>query len=81
MTEVKDTRYSPGEVLTDKYIKSGPHAWIQWKGTSVCADVHCTCGHQDHVDEDFFYSWKCPECRAEYSVSGYVVLVRENEHG
>jgi len=24
-----------------------PHGWVQWKGTDVCMDVHCACGHID----------------------------------
>ena len=36
-----------------------PHVWIQWKGTNVCCDVHCTCGYHGHYDGDFFYFFQC----------------------
>ena len=37
----------------------GPHAWIQWRGTNVCMDVHCSCGEHGHVDADFAYFYRC----------------------
>jgi hypothetical protein len=30
-----------------------PHGWIQWKGTNVCMDVYCACGHHSHIDAKF----------------------------
>ena len=33
-----------------------PYAYIQWKGTDVCLDVHCTCGAELlHYDGYFAY--------------------------
>ena len=52
----------------------GAGGWIQWKGTDVCVDLHCVCGHDDHHDGDFFYHWQCPECGVVYSVCGDIKL-------
>ncbi len=51
-----------------------PHAWIQWKGTSVCMDVHCICGTHGHVDDEFAYHLKCEDCGRVYDVEGFVRL-------
>lgn len=61
-----DTRDNPPD---------GPHGWIQWKGTDVCIDLHCKCGHLGHVDCDFFYSYQCPECGTKYAVGQNVKLI------
>ena len=45
-------------------IVEGPHGWIQWKGTNVCIDLHCTCGNLGHFDGDFAYAIKCAYCGA-----------------
>lgn len=54
---------------------NGPHGWIQWKGTDVCMDLHCSCGYHGHVDTDFFYFYECPKCHARYAVAQYVKLI------
>lgn len=51
-----------------------PHGWIQWKGTSVCMDVHCTCGYSGHVDVEFFYYYECVGCKRRYAVGSTVKL-------
>lgn len=40
-----------------------PHLWIQWKGTDVCCDIHCSCGYFGHYDGAFFYFFRCPVMR------------------
>lgn len=50
------------------------HAWIQWKGTDVCADVRCRCGTQCHVDTMFLYFYKCSACRVVFAVGMTVRL-------
>lgn len=52
-----------------------PHGWIQWKGTKVCMDLHCTCGFMGHVDTDFFYFYECPACKKRYGVGQKVNLI------
>ena len=57
----------------------GPHGWIQWKGTNVCMDVHCKCGCDSHIDCDFVYNVKCPECGTIYFVNGHVEFIELQE--
>lgn len=51
-----------------------PRGWIQWKGTQVCIDLHCTCGYLSHFDGDFFYYFECPECHRKFAVGQNVRL-------
>lgn len=51
------------------------HGWIQWKGTMVCIDLHCKCGHHGHFDGEFFYFYECPNCKAKYAVGQNVKLI------
>ncbi len=53
----------------------GPHGWIQWKGTNVCMDVHCSCGAQGHIDAEFAYKYKCAACGTLFDIAGYVRLI------
>ena len=50
------------------------HGWIQWKGTDVCIDLHCDCGHHGHVDAAFFYHYKCGGCGQYYEVNSHIRL-------
>lgn len=52
-----------------------PHGWIQWKGTDVCMDIHCKCGCHSHVDAEFAYHVKCPECGAVYFCNGHIEFI------
>jgi hypothetical protein len=52
----------------------GPHGWIQWKGTEVCMDVHCECGHHGHIDGAFAYFYRCPSCDRIWAVGASVRL-------
>lgn len=51
-----------------------PHAWIQWKGTDVCADIHCQCGSNLHFDGTFMYFIKCPDCGQHWEVGTHVPI-------
>lgn len=51
-----------------------PHLWIQWKGTDLCADVHCACGELSHFDGDFCYFLRCPCCGHVWEVGTHVTL-------
>jgi len=57
------------------YEGNEPHGWIQWKGTDVCCDLYCKCGHHGHVDQDFFYEYQCPECKQMYKVGTTIKLI------
>lgn len=54
--------------------KSSPRGWIQWKGTDVCIDIHCSCGCLSHYDGDFMYSIICLKCKQAYIVGQNVAL-------
>lgn len=54
--------------------QDGPHGWIQWKGTNVCVDLHCSCGEQSHVDDDFVYSFRC-RCGKLWGLDPSITLV------
>jgi hypothetical protein len=51
-----------------------PLALLQHKGTNVCMDVHCVCGHHSHFDTDFTYFLRCPKCDALYAVGHVLAL-------
>lgn len=51
------------------------HAWIQWKGTAACIDLHCKCGHSCHMDADFLYYWECSQCSQIYALKPNITLV------
>lgn len=53
----------------------GPHGWIQWKGTDVCIDLHCSCGDHAHIDGWFFYRYECRNCHKKYAVGCNVKLI------
>jgi len=50
--------------------------FIQWKGTDVCMDFHCECGHHNHYDDYFAYVVKCRECGNLYAPSCNVEMIR-----
>jgi len=58
-----------------EYAEGEPHGWIQWKGTDVCIDLYCKCGHHGHYDGDFLYAFECPACHAKYAVGQNVKLI------
>lgn len=51
-----------------------PCAFIQWKGTEVCADYWCLCGNSFHLDAEFAYAVECPYCNRKYEVSSMIEL-------
>ena len=52
-----------------------PHGWVQWKGTDVCMDVYCACGHHSHIDAGFAYNVECPACHRVYLCNGFIELI------
>lgn len=72
-----------GEAQIRQTVPPGPHAWIQWKGTNVCMDIHCKCGAHGHIDTDFAYHVKCRDCGTVYYCNGHIELIElevEPEH-
>lgn len=62
-----------GSVMRRDHM-DGPHAWIQYKGSKICADIHCECGALGHVDADFCYWIKCEACGRHYGMGQNVRL-------
>ena len=58
----------------DDEIEKGPHAWIQWKNTDACLDIHCACGEMTHLDEFFAYRVKCGSCGKEWRLQSNIQL-------
>lgn len=59
------------------FTKHNKHdGFIQWKGTDVCMDFHCECGHHNHYDGYFAYVVKCKECGNLYAPSSNVEMIR-----
>lgn len=69
----------------EKYpTQTGPHGFIQWKGTGVCADLYCSCGKHSHIDEEFAYKFRCA-CGKVWHLNPHIQLVEatpeEAAHG
>ncbi len=56
-------------------VKQGAHGWIQWKGTAVCMDVHCTCGEHTHIDDEFAYFVRCGACGKTWQCNPNIELI------
>jgi hypothetical protein len=67
MTE-RDEIFSP-------FPGTDAETFIQWKGTEVCMDFHCSCGYHGHIDAGFAYFVECGGCGAQYEM-GTQVLAR-----
>ena len=67
------------ETVEARVAAEGPFAYIQWKGTDVCMDVHCSCGAMGHVDADFTYYVQCGACKKVYAVCANVRLVEVSD--
>lgn len=53
-----------------------PHAFIQWKGTDVCMDFHCTCSAHGHFDGFFAYFVKCQHCGTIWQMPHNLAVVK-----
>jgi hypothetical protein len=53
-----------------------PSVWVQYKGTSLCADFRCTCGKRGHIDDDFAYCVRCDNCEQIWVLPQTLKLVR-----
>ncbi len=58
---------------------AGPHGWVQWKGTDVCIDLSCSCGHRGHFDGMFMYYWKCKQCGRVWALDATIGLFLVDE--
>jgi hypothetical protein len=53
--------------------------FIQWKGTDLCMDFHCECGHHNHYDGYFAYYIQCNNCKIVYKLDTKVMMQKTNE--
>jgi len=61
--------------------KEAPEAFIQWKGTDVCMDIQCSCGHREHIDAEFVYRLQCSDCGKVFAVQSRIHLLEvPDEH-
>lgn len=56
-------------------LRSDPYGWVQFKGTELCMDVHCSCGELTHIDGMFLYFIKCGSCGRIYELNGHIQLI------
>lgn len=50
--------------------------FVQWKGTDICMDFHCECGHHNHYDGFFAYYVKCAGCEQVYKMDESIKMQR-----
>lgn len=62
-------------------VGSDAYCFIQWKGTDLCMDLNCPCGHSGHIDGDFVYYVRCPECGSVYQMGTQVILKKVDLQG
>lgn len=48
--------------------------FIQWKGTDVCMDFYCACGHHNHYDGYCAYFIKCKKCKKIFMLGDSVQI-------
>jgi len=65
--------------LQQQHLIGKPRGRIQWKGTQVCIDITCGCGHHMHFDEEFLYSIQCRECKRYWALNQTVELIEVEE--
>jgi hypothetical protein len=59
------------------YASDRTGGWLQWKGTDACIDLTCkACGHDDHVDDEFLYFWRCPKCQIWWRLEPEITLTQ-----
>lgn len=58
------------------------HVNIQWKGTDICADIHCQCGTYSHVDGYIYGEWICRGCHKGFKLAWTAIAyeVEPNDH-
>jgi hypothetical protein len=54
-----------------------PYAFLQWKGTTACLDLHCLCGAHLHFDGMFAYAVRCAHCERAYRMPDTFQLVED----
>lgn len=52
--------------------------FIQWKGTDVCMDFYCDCGHHNHYDGYFAYYVECEGCKQIFELDTKIIMKKNN---
>ena len=52
-----------------------PFGRIQWKGTTVCMDIWCTCGELFHIDDEWAFYVKCLKCGKTFYCGTKIELI------
>lgn len=70
----------PGTTFTQPATTERPELHVQWKGTEVCADFHCSCGADGHIDDAMFcYTIRCGRCGKAWDVPTSLALTPSTE--
>lgn len=56
-------------------VIEGPRGCIQYKGTDLCINLHCECGHHAHLDGMGVHGWECSECGRKYLLPTNIKLI------
>lgn len=68
-------KFNTEQEASDYFLKKDTNNFIQWKGTDICMDFWCDCGHQSHFDDYFAYYIKCNGCNRFFALEPRVQLV------
>ncbi len=71
----------PVDPVFEPFPGTDAETFIQWKGTKVCMDFHCPCGHHSHFDAMFAYNVRCAGCGAVFQLGTQVKAIRGERPG
>ena len=78
MADPIEPALSPAAPYDDGYFSQEepamPYAFVQWKNTDACLDIHCECGESTHIDGFFIHSVRCAACGRLYALPMYATL-------
>jgi len=72
---LKESRPSYDTIYSRDNKETVSGGWVQYKGTDLCVDLHCECGHHGHYDGLFAYAMKCSKCTTPYAVGQNIKLI------
>lgn len=67
------------EVYGEELKAETPYGSLQYKGSDICADLHCSCGFLGHVDGAFCYYYECSQCGKKYALGMNIKLIELTE--
>lgn len=78
MNKIKDFSEHYNWLKEQKQEFKKPIGLVQWKGTDVCIDLHCSCGNRIHIDDYFVYYFRC-HCGKTYALDNTIHLIELDE--